>query len=323
VAVVKNLLDAVSLSAVRSVLVIEPDDQARRNLVTLLEEQGYFAVGERGGLRGLVRSKNIAPPDLVIVRNEITDTTPDRVIRELRDDYRTKDVPVLLVSDAKDLDKLKQMWSDKVKGVMAWPLPVTGSEVADAVRAALGPETNPGRQQADDIAIKSAQALQTIATSPDAQGKFPFSPDDIKRITSMLGKRDEIRTPLIVALGGIAGPSDVAASDALRHVLGDSTAAPPVRAAAARSLGQMWRTGQAPEEVVQALANALADPDAGVARGAGDGLGAAGLSSEKRAMVYAMHKTPADILAGKKPEGDAKPEGQGESAKDETGSSKN
>ncbi|MBI1850618.1 MAG: HEAT repeat domain-containing protein [Planctomycetes bacterium] len=320
---VKILIDAVDQSAVRHVLVIDPDDDARRNLVGLLTDQGFFAVGEKGGLRGLVRTKRSAPPDLVILRAEIQDITADRVVRELHDDYRTKDVPVLLVSDAKDLEKLKSMWGDKVKGVKPWPLPVTGGEVADAIRAMLGPETNPARQQADAVAVKAAEALAAISASPEARAQYPLAPEDIKRIGQMLAKKDEIRTPLLVALGGLATSRDVATSDELRRMIGDASIAAPVRAAAARSLGQIWGSSPAPEEVVQSLASALADADAAVASAAGDGLRVANLSPEKRLMVYAAHKTPADVLSGKKAEGDAKPEAGGDAPKEDADSNKN
>ncbi|MCW2622031.1 MAG: DNA-binding response regulator [Frankiales bacterium] len=79
------------------VLVVEDDPSVRGLLHTLLAAEGYDVTTASDGLAGLLKASSTSP-DLILLDLMMPDLGGVRVLDELREDPRTADVPVLVVT---------------------------------------------------------------------------------------------------------------------------------------------------------------------------------------------------------------------------------
>ena len=84
------------------VLVVEDDPSVQDMLGFLLRGEGYDVIAARDGLEGLVKLE-LQHPSLVILDLMMPNVSGDRVIEEVRNDARIKNVPILVVSGRHDV----------------------------------------------------------------------------------------------------------------------------------------------------------------------------------------------------------------------------
>ncbi len=282
--VIDTLIQAVGEESIRTVLVIDDHDDARNAMIDAANGQQMFGLGASSGLEGLQRAKSLPGADLFVVRAGLGDLPVDRMLRGPGADFRTKNVPVVLVTDEDNKVSVENGYSTRVAGV------VTGPD-ADVMKSAIGDDDNESRQKALDAAGKAATGLYLIAhagsTSLDSAAPA---------LTATLDRPDSVRLPAIKALGFI-GASDATAG--LVSVFTNSDNAAAVRAAAAVALGQIsGSTGSLDGDAFTALRDGLSDSDDSVAAAAGRALGMATLTAEQRADVLANQRPGTAGLAG-------------------------
>jgi DNA-binding response OmpR family regulator len=86
----------------KRVLVVEDDASVRSYLQVLLEGEGYEVITATDGLQGLLQL-DIQHPDAVILDLMMPNVSGDRVIRQIREDGKMKEVTVLVVSGRHDV----------------------------------------------------------------------------------------------------------------------------------------------------------------------------------------------------------------------------
>ncbi|MFP5225561.1 MAG: response regulator transcription factor [Actinomycetota bacterium] len=86
----------------KRILVVEDDASVRSFLQVLLEGEGYEVLTAADGLQGLLQL-DLQHPDAVILDLMMPNVSGDRVIRQIREDGRMREVPVLVVSGRHDV----------------------------------------------------------------------------------------------------------------------------------------------------------------------------------------------------------------------------
>ncbi len=260
-AVVALLADAVGERVQRIAMVIDQDAVRRQSLVSGFEGARWFAAGSDSGASGLARLRRFPGTDLIVVSSSLTDVAVAQVLHELRADARTKDVPVVMVTSAADLENMQSLHGDAVKSVVA-------AFDAAAMEAALeGAPMNPERERAEQIAAAAATALMNAASLADASRGAALA----ALADAAAGRNDGVRIPATVALGRFG---DAGQQGALAGLLGDAGASAEARSAAAVALSGMATRGIGfTDGAVAALKAALDDSEASVRLGAASALG--------------------------------------------------
>ncbi len=294
-AVVPELARCVGESTRRAILVIDNNDDTRNQLLSELRELGYFAVGANDGADGVMLAKRGPNPDLVIVRTTLagsdTAISAQGVVNELKSDERTKEIPILGLTAEDRADSDEALFGGKVAGMVKVPL--VKDAYAGTVKDSFGARTD---DQARALAY-SERAATALAGLAATAGSLDPSAAFANLQRSLGEKPDNVKLPAIKALGGIGNTDGY---EALAKVFGDDSAGAPVRAAAAKAIGQIARAGGSlPEPMFQALIGGLGLADLEVAGGAAEGLGIAPLNASQRAEVATKHRISlSDVFGG-------------------------
>lgn len=85
----------------KRVLVIEDDEDLRSDLITVLEFEGYEAIGAENGQQGVLMARQLLP-DLIICDVNMPVLDGFEVIMELRRNLQTAAIPVIFLSARSD-----------------------------------------------------------------------------------------------------------------------------------------------------------------------------------------------------------------------------
>jgi HEAT repeat protein len=246
--VVNVLCEALGQSIVRSVLVIDDNEKTRGQIIAGMSVKGYFASGVAHGAYGLSRLREFPVEDMVIMRYNLGDASVNQIIKMIKEDDRTANVPIVLLCDAGQVDEAKKNYEDKVQSFVTSGAAVGTFE--PALRELL-PELDAGREAANKLAAAAATALRWL----DPRGGPMPSVSANTALLGVLSRADSVRLPAIQALGVIANAASV---PGLLAVFGDGTATEEVRGQAAVALGRCARAaGSVSPEIRTALSEAI------------------------------------------------------------------
>jgi HEAT repeat protein len=292
----------------RQILVVDPDDVRRNKVVTDLHEQKYLAYPARTGGDGIVRAVNFAGLDMVIVSADLPDMDPLGFIARLREDERTRNVPiVLLATDAQLADPAwTQPFDGKVQGMTSIPegpgLPTEAFRgVVNGAFAGPGPDV-----QARYAA--SAGILDALAATDTGNTLFHWSAltgDLTRMLEADVPEEPPVKRNAIRALGNLGDP---AAVDPLAAFLAKSGESAALRAAAAGAITAICRRGEVRlgAGAFEALRKGTADADESVRAAAFVALGSASLDAAQ-AWQIARENVPGEGAApaagGEEPSG--------------------
>ncbi len=272
--VVTTLASALSESAVRQILVVDADRDELNGLVALLTGRDSFAIGATTGAQGLVRAKAQPVKDAIIVRSSLEDVPADQFVDSLSRDVRTKEVPVIVVAEESEVERVQGELGDKVLTVV--PAPITLPVIQPALDAAFEKAAlNDERMEAEQFARKAAEALAGL----DGAVLAPA----VSALVGALGRADEIQIPVLKALAKV-GPAE--AQGKVASLFADSAASPEARVAAAQALAGVLERHAAAPVTMSALLAALAGEDAALRSAAARVLGVAqSVTPEERAKL--------------------------------------
>jgi CheY-like chemotaxis protein len=120
----------------RTILLVDDEDDVAAGLSALLRARGYDVELARDGLEALERLGRDPVPDLVLLDYEMPQLDGEEVLRRLRRDERTENLPVLLATASQiDLSRLR-----RISGVLRKPYPrhVLFEMIARLLRAPRG-----------------------------------------------------------------------------------------------------------------------------------------------------------------------------------------
>lgn len=248
--VVNVLAEALGEWDARVALVVAQDDATRNSLVKTIRDMKMVAFSSDNALKGLQRAKAFPPEDVIIISSQMKDLATAYVVNSLREDYRTKDIPVLILAPAEDQQKIQDTYAkvDQIKGVIA--LPLQEAIVASKIKEALADTGNDYKSKSRAVATRAASALASV---PVNGGVFNLALAEEALIGTLRDRHDSIRNPALVALGKLG--SDKAAPTILK-ILTDATVDMDIRTNAAWSLGQIYnssKTKVSSEDVTEML----------------------------------------------------------------------
>jgi CheY-like chemotaxis protein len=275
--VVPTLADAVSEGSHRQVLVIEPDPEVRTFLLHQLNGAGYYAVGAENGAAGLLRARTYSVYDLVIVRSALPDITALQVVQELGSDFRTRDIPYMVLTADADTDR--GLFREAAGFITD---PMTPQVYLGDVKDAIANSQNDDRAKALSVSLHAAQA---IAHFPG--GALDMSGAAVALGNTLAEKPDDIRMAALAALARF-GTAEVQP-----HVLAafqNTANSLEIRVAAAKALGGCL-VAQAPtSETFDALLGGMAAPELEMRLACGAALGRMDLTPEQREQILVARR---------------------------------
>jgi CheY-like chemotaxis protein len=271
------IADAVSEGSHRQILVIEPDPEIRSFLLHELNGAGYYAVGAEDGAAGLLKAKTFSVFDLILLRSQLPDITAFQVAKELREDFRTRDIPVMMLTAnaAEDRELFKN-----AAGFVSDPRQpeLYLGDVKNVMSASL----NDDREKALAVSLAAANVLAGYKG-----GILDPTQANVALADTLAEKPDNIRLAALEALARFGTP------DVQSRVLAafmNTANSVEIRTAAARALGQCV-VGQAPTaETYEALLEGMGAEELELRIACGGALGKMDLTPEQRVEVLKQRR---------------------------------
>ncbi|MCE9583715.1 MAG: hypothetical protein K8T20_14625 [Planctomycetes bacterium] len=297
--VAANLGDAVREQAVRVALLVEPDDTLRARMADTLRASGIYVVEASSAAHALMKAKEFPIEDVVICDGQTLNTVvfsveirgknqaETSVLDSLQQDLRTKQIPIVVTgADAAEITKWQGIFKTEVKDYAEKG--IDGAAWQAKLDPIIAPTMDRSKKRAELAAITAAEMLATIRTQNTIFTNLNVAVDGC--IAGLDGRVDTIRRPICKALGALANPS---ALDALSRILADGSADPMVRVAAAEDgLARIYQQSAAApsDDQVKALVAGITDANVDVQRATAKAIGAARLSNEQRATIFAAKR---------------------------------
>jgi CheY-like chemotaxis protein len=260
---------------IQRVAAVIGEGEGAQAITAALDKSGVFVSHWGTGAKGSTMVRRSPGLDLIVLTETLPDLTTAQVLEEIKNDDRTKSVPVVVI--AKDPAAASSMYGDKISGATA------GATDMTAIDAALSKALDGDRARAETLAARAAETLAHLAHAGhgDVAGALPA-------LSAASARADAIAIPSIRALGAAGGNSEapglvailaddkrsepvrVAAGDALASILGRvpaaldnaalaqvaavaSSGSQPIREAASRALGRAHMDPAARAEILSKL----------------------------------------------------------------------
>lgn len=272
--VVATLGEALSESAKRQVVVVADDPAERNAMIAAASSLKAVAIGAETGATGIIRAKESPVKDAVVVRSTLEDVKADRIIDVLSRDVRTAGVPVILVCNEDERERMASVLGDKVVAVV--PAPANAALLKPAFDAAFEKATlNDERMEAEEFSRRAALALAAL----DGAALAPAA----NALVGAIDRADPVRIPALVALGKLG---DGAGEGPALALMKDSTASPEARIAAVYALRGILAKNAGRPDTLHALESMARGSDAALRTAACGALGgSSGLAPESRSAL--------------------------------------
>jgi CheY-like chemotaxis protein len=117
------------------ILVVDDERQILRNILEVLEFEGFDAVGADNGRVGIDMARQISP-DLILCDIMMPEADGFEVIQTLRADPQTRDIPIVMMSAKVDRDTVRMVMVEGASDYLSKPF--TMPDLLAAVRKHLG-----------------------------------------------------------------------------------------------------------------------------------------------------------------------------------------
>lgn len=297
--VASNLGRAIREQAVRVALLVEPDDTTRARMAETLSQAGIYVVQASSAKHALLKIKEFPVEDVIICDGQTLNTVvfsveirgknqaETSVLDSLQQDLRTKQVPIVVTgANAEEINKWQGIFKTEVKDYAEKGL--DGAAWQQKLDPLIQPTMDRSKQRAEKAAISAAEALSLIRIQNTVFTNLSAAVEG--GVAALDGRTDSIRIPVCKALGSLGDP---AALDALSKVLADASNDKNVRiAAAGDGLARIYQQSAASptEDQVKALIAGITDADVDVQRATSRAIGAARLTNEQRAAIFAAKR---------------------------------
>ncbi len=257
---------AVAGASARQVLLIEPDASLRAKALKALDDAGMYATAETTAVAGFRRAKEVGTFDVILIRAVgLEDRLPLTVVQELRSDFRTAAVQILITGTETELTAARELFGTKVQDFIAIdPLNI------DRIKEAAAQSLNDDQKRALAASLAACSALAGLDRSATAFGNYAEAEAALAGVVKS-DKPDEIRLAALAALGNLGSANSLAA---VAGAFAETANAIPIRVAAAKALGGIFSAQPAPADAYNALLAGLGDAERDVRKAAAEALGA-------------------------------------------------
>ena len=94
-----------SVSAMKSILIVEDEEPVRELERFILENEGYEVMEARDGLEGLTKAE-FRKPDLILLDLMMPDVSGGRMFDEMKEHPITADIPIVVVTGKPDAHEI-------------------------------------------------------------------------------------------------------------------------------------------------------------------------------------------------------------------------
>ncbi|MEK7559354.1 MAG: response regulator [Patescibacteria group bacterium] len=119
------------------ILLVDDDQSLATIITTALEKEGYAATASYTGRGGLDRAKSELP-NLILLDQVLPDISGNQVLKELKIDEQTKNIPVLMLSNFGQTEMVNQAINEGAADYI-FKYQVEVSDIIGKVRDALKP----------------------------------------------------------------------------------------------------------------------------------------------------------------------------------------
>lgn len=119
-----------------TVLIVEDEESMRKILTDELEREGFTAIETKDGVEGL-ESALSNHPDIILIDILLPKLDGLEMLKKIREDKWGKDVPVLLLTNLGDMDKISEAVQIGITGYLVksdWKLEDVVKKVRDALK---------------------------------------------------------------------------------------------------------------------------------------------------------------------------------------------
>ncbi|MGE3166211.1 MAG: HEAT repeat domain-containing protein [Planctomycetota bacterium] len=256
--VVQNLCEGLTEAGIRVALLIVPNEDDSLLIAGTLRKSGVLSFTERTGWDGVERAKSFPPEDLIIVAagmaggksptGMLTLGTAE-VINRLRADFRTKDIPILVLSSDEQYTANQTVYLDEARNVQVINRGIDAVRLRDDIVLPLFSGDTNERGRGDQIAARAAEALLFLAGRDTA---FDLTTAEGALVSVLENRADEVRIAASRALGALRTQR---ATPSLVRICQDQSVSQDLLKAALIALGDINRGagGQADQSMLDLL----------------------------------------------------------------------
>lgn len=276
--VMQNLCEGLTEAGNRVALLIVPNEDDSLVMAGLLRKAAVFSFFERDGWDGVERAKSFPPEDLIVVAagipggrradGKITLGTAE-IINRLRADFRTKNIPILVLSSDADYTANQAVYLDESRNVQVVNRGIEASRLRDGVLEPLFSTDATERDRGWQIAARAAEAVLFLA-GRDTAFNLDVAQDALVSVLENRG--DEVRIAAARALGALRTQR---ATPALVRICREDSTSQPLLKAALIALGDINRGagGQADQAMLDVLDSMLSHENPEILKASADSRG--------------------------------------------------
>ena len=117
------------------ILVVDDDDSLSSIVTTALEKEGFTTLSSKTG-RDAINKANSDAPDLVLLDQVLPDISGNQVLKELKLDDKTKNIPVIMITNFSQEELVSQAINEgAVDYVFKYKVEIT--DIVNKIKSAL------------------------------------------------------------------------------------------------------------------------------------------------------------------------------------------
>lgn len=289
--------DALGESGVRVVLIIEPNTEVRSSLKTELTKLNCFLIETLSGEEGIKSAKRFPTEDLIILNNKVANEVvftvdilgksyPETVFDSLKDDVRTKGIPLIMIGTKEEIERAKSIYQEKVDAYAI--VPVEKDVFPDTVNKVFQREDiqNDSKSRALQVCADAAKVLANL----DIRNTIYSYRQSVEALAGTLENRpDDIRLSSLQAINRFADP---VAIPALSKTIINKENQLLIRVKSAEALSGIFRNKpeSITEEVYEILKKSIVEDEPEVKEAVAMALGNAKLTSAQRKELFELKR---------------------------------
>lgn len=279
--VVEILGQAISEKAPRTVLVVSNNPQVKNAFRANLTDLKYDPFIVESGDKAIQRALSIPTWDLIIVSDHLPKLRAWEVIDKLKNDYRTKHIPIFVMAKPTVKDKTSIAYDGRAKRVIG--INITKSFLSSVLKNLF--DTSEYKQDVKGRTISLAKkAAEALAGIPVRDTRLRPETALNPLIGALSSQPDEVKIPCMHALANLQNNN---ATPGLRQVFENKTNNDKVRVAAALALGEIMKnTQEVTPGVYKALKAALQERSHAISLSAGRALGKVPMTPQKYTELF-------------------------------------
>ncbi|RME04344.1 MAG: hypothetical protein D6805_03380 [Planctomycetota bacterium] len=293
--VIEVLAEALQERGPRTILIIAPQDQGGNTMMGKFQSstlkalyQPFLATSGQEGIQRALTNPNF---DLIIVSPYLPKYTAWEIIDKLRNDYRTKHIPIYVMVRQNDY-KTKRLYQAGEDGEEGRSEDVISIEISSSVLAGKLQNLFQGPEYEEDIKARKTEvarkAAEALASIPEFGSYFKLDKALPALLSTFDNQPDEVKIP---AMEAIAHLGDSRAKDKLVDYFKNRENSIASRVAACFALGEVLKkTRETSDIAYTVLKAALQERSYKITLAAGQALGKMPLPPDKYVELFNLRK---------------------------------